>query len=462
MKAKLLLLMLLILLSANGTYGQSFIDLYENYLPSSVLENQTLKNDIDRSLRMYGEINPDLIYLYLTNLELKFVNKIQDSDSNLTYFLASSFAESKKMKTNWAKLYLAMIEDRYSSSLKIKKFSSYFSKSVFKGSKIIKTDPPVLIDENKQAFFTYLYLTRNKTLKYDPNLDYNSEYRKESEKIVQKFQDEFKSDDLITRDEKENIIGEIFEYPYLFKDGYLEEYTNLTNFYIDEQLDKYFADDYNSKNEILLNVSFQTEPLEFDEEIAFTDPFNINFKYDYDIEIKNSIVANLGFKLKTMNGYNNFSYWRVLLGYSISQSRSTTLKETALFSGTRAIIGLSYNGEYRITDYRDFNSYGISVQITTPVYYFNRNIYFEAGINYTLQNVSFKTDFIKDGVVETPYTDEDPVFFEDKTLNIDEYYHLIYPVFNANFAIQNSFDIQINYLMPFNFRVGLTYHFQII
>lgn len=115
-----------------------------------------------------------------------------------------------------------------------------------------------------------------------------------------------------------------------------------------------------------------------------------------------------------------------------------------------------------ITDYRDFNSYGISAQITTPVYYINRNIYFEAGINYTLQNISFKTDFIKDGVVETPYTDEDPVFFEDKTLNINENYHLIYPVLNANFAIQNSLDIQVNYMMPFNFRFGLTYHFKMI
>ena len=464
MKHFFLLTTTLILLS-NYVFSQSYYNLYKSQLPGEIQSNIQFINDVNRTLDLYTQFDPDLIYFYLMNLELKFDKEISNSDSNFTNLLQGRYSKAKQLKQDWAKTQIELINQYITPAIRARKVASYFSEFTFESFKEVLIPHDVPIDTNKQAFYKYIYFKKETGLSYDPQKNYVLLCDKIISDMVEDFNQKYENLSKLSSIEKKLFQHSAFKYPYLFKGTYLSKYKSVTSFYIYELIDKIISKDYENLNTINAQISYGVLPITFEDKLSVTDPdpFDQSYEHKTKVHVKNTFFGILGLIVKTSSDFKPLSFYSFKFGYAFAQTISNDLKDHIFFDGIKAIPGLTlFTGKYYIHNYRKFKSNSYLAQLTFPVYYIHPKLYFETGLNYQMQNLSYEYNFAKEGTYTNPYGRDVPDdFFSDDVVKYDETKHSIHPVLALNFYIIRNLNIRFEYLIPNQivFNLGAHYTF---
>ena len=458
MKLHKLLILTAILFSVHLVIAGEYVDLYKNFIPDSLLKNPAYRADIERNLKTYLELDPSLVYYSIETLKMAADSMPQAPRKLWAHLLQKHFGKSKLLKQKWASAEKSQIEQKYEPKIKVNEISDYYDNFVYRLLKKTNTIKPDPTDENKKNFFVYLYFSKSAHAKYDPGKKYSEMLKPLVQQMIDRFNAKFEHKEHLTKEQLREFINTAFQYSYLFKDGYLDIFPNHTNFHIYELIAYYLEDDYINHNAVTAQITYNFIPIIHNETFSFTDPFNIKYDYKYNIETWNTIYINAGFRFKIKELLYPFSYINMSVGFAIQKPLNNTFKKQVFFKGTRAMSGLSYQGSYYISDYRDMKYMFLTAQISTPVYYVSKKIFFEAGINYTLHKISFTYDFNRSGVVQDPYGSADVGFFVDEVKTYDENKNLIYPVVSLNYLALKSINLRLEYIMPVQAQLVLGYY----
>lgn len=435
--------------------AQELLEVYQEYIPKIILQDKDYHNEIERNLEIYGELDPHLVYTYITNMKLKFEQNIQDPDSNLTMLLAANFSKAKRLKRQWASTSISKIRELYDYSVQVMKIESYYNKYIKDRSPARYGGNKRITDINLQYYFKYLYLSGSE-LKYNPSADYKEYYVEKTDSLIYFFESVYKDDKEIDSEKTEYIIQKAFKVPYIFKGSYLPSVSQKTDFNLFELIHKLIRKDYVTYNKFFLELQFEFGTKNRNLQYSFTDPMNYYNSYFYDFDIKNTLYVNMGYQFKIKEELDPASYIRLSVGYAVHQSYINTFKDTTFFSGQREVPGLYFDGDYVFQNTRNEKTYSLTSQFAFPVLYFNRKFFIEAEFTYTYQNLQFEFDFIKPGTLDQPFSDDSQPFFEDQVIKINENFHDLHFGLSLNYLIIEECSFRFEYLFPANIRLGIS------
>jgi hypothetical protein len=448
-----------IFFSVNFVIAGEYIELYKKFIPESLLKNPVYHDDIERNLKTYLELDPSLLYYYFKRLNMKIDSLAPVPELNWRHLLQKHLAKSKYLKKEWAEVEISQIENKYELKIKRNEILDYYDEfdyTFFKKNLSIKPNPA---NENKKNFYIYLYFSKSADIKYDPQKKYLEMLKPIVEQMITTFNSKFENKNHLTKEQLKEFINIAFQYSYLFKNGYLDKFPNQTNFHIYELIAYYIKNDYINQFALSIHISKNIIKTTYKEAIKFTDPFNLKFNYPYEIESGNNTYLNIGFRYKVKELYSPFSFINISVGYAIQKPLNNTFKKHVFFSGTRIKPGkLSYTGSYYLSNYRDLKSMFITTQISLPVYYISKQIFFEAGVNFTIQQISFTYDFNLSGDVKTYDGSDIPDFYKDEEKKYDESKRFTYPVIALNYLAFRNLNFRVEYLIPKNVRLALGYY----
>jgi len=439
---------------------QDILELYKSHIPKIVFENQESKQEVRKNLKTYGELDPDLIYYYLTHLQLRYDSQISNSDLNLAKYLEAKVSKTKRIKRNWARTSLYDMADKYDYSVLTRNVSSLYNKFRRIQVPLRHADNNRTVDTNLLNFYKFLFLSQeNET--YNPERDYQKLYEEILANRIDFFSSIYDTTKEVDLPKRELIIYKAFESSYLFKDSYLHNLPSYTDFQLFELIRLLLKKDYKTVNEY--NVFFPVEvlPKSRMKVYKFTDPMNYTYRYYYKFDIQRSAYANIGFKFKIKDEINPGSHIRVSLGYSLYQSASTTFSDTTLFSGNRDIPGLYFEGDYIFSSPRDIKTFAFTSEFSFPVLYFTKEFFLEAGFHYKYQRTHFKFNFTKPGTLEQPFSDTPQPFFDDTVINMNRSYHILRPVISLNYLLLKGATLRLDYIFPTNIRLAAVLSYRI-
>ncbi len=459
MKSKNALLLLAILFTVQLLFSENSNNLFDNFLPDHLKKNPTFLKSIQKNLQTYASIDPDLIYFYLKTLETP-----QEEDSSAEIWrnvFQKKLSRAKYLQKEWAKMEQTAIKNQITPSVLAKKISSFYDKYDYTFVHQITVEQDIKVDENKLNFFKYIYLSGDSVAKFDSNKNYEQLFLKTLQQKVNTLNQKFDQlKEASTKQEIAQFLIQANRYPFIFKNTYLESIPITTNFHLYQFLEASYKRDFLNKNSIYFQLAGNGLAFSVEESFKTTDPFDSHYKYDFAINIRQIIYLFAGFKLKLKEEFQPFSFINFAVGIPVGTIYSNTFKDVVLFDGIKAISGLRYVGSYQLNNIREIKSKSIVSQITFPVYYYSDKIFFEVGLNYSLINVSYKYDFIKDGEVTHPYTPDPPDYYltMQETISKNSTHHLLYPMISTNFYIRKNLNLRVDYLIPLQGRIALSYY----
>ena len=460
MRPSILSTLVAILLSVNFSSGQELIDLFIRYYPEQLLGRRNFKKAENARLIEYAQLDPGIIYFYMENLNKRFRDEITNPDSNLTTILGHKIRQSQKLKRLWAEKQIEMVRYSLKVPLKRREILGKLSKYKYRRSLSDSLDLSRYSDLNRMYFFHYLCLIHDTEIIYDPGESYAELLINKANELVSAFNEAYKNLARISRKKRRIWIDRALRYSFLFKDSYLKEYPSTTNCYLYEFINEAVSPDYINHDSIGLLFQSISYPFEAHGTIRFRDPFDEEFRYDYNIMIRNSVSINLGFKVKTQSKYLPFSDINMFFGYSTSQSTENSFEKTELWSGIKVRYGTSVRGSYMLSDYRNFDHYALTFQLFTPIFFVTKSLHLDFGIAYTFQRVSFQYDYYVDGEVFYS-TQEPPDMFEDKTFKVVHKWHLMRPIFAIGYYILRPLDIRLDFGTPSGLRWSMDFYFNL-
>jgi hypothetical protein len=457
MNLKIVYLVLIIILSINSASAENLLTLYGKFIPEKLQNNVANRQDLDRVLTLYSQLDPDLLYFYIEDLNQRFNNTESEPDTNYRIYLLKYSGKIKYLKQQWAQQNIETIKQIYSPGRKVEQIQSYFTPYIFKVVKEIITDSFDNIDKNKQDFYTYIYLSENNEIEYNEEIDYSNLRNQITNELVNNFNAKFQNIENLSDEEITKTINSAFKYSFIFKDTYLSQYKNTTNFHIYELIDYLIKDNYLINNQIYAQLSYFPLPIYFEENIKFTDPFGDPYDYEYDIEFNNATYLNLGYKYKLKNETTALSYLDISVGIPIYSSYENGLQDTALFAGTKMMTGYWFTGEYFLSNERNASSFILSTQIATPIYYFDYNLVLEAGLFYSFNSLSFEYDFNREDTIISP-GETPPEFYKNEVVKYDEIKHIILPVMSLRYDVSKNVGIKLEYIIPYYPKISFNYN----
>ncbi|MBD3223166.1 MAG: hypothetical protein GF313_00440 [Caldithrix sp.] len=449
MHLRTIISILLTFLFAQMALPQSYFELYKNHIPEDIKKYPRYTGGVNALLKKYAELDPSLIYYYLTQIHFKFDKEIANPDSNFTNHLQYYLAKAQKGRIEWAKTNIALARENITLKIEADRVASYIKPYTSAKINEVYAPQPASINTNKQDFFRYILF------KDEPGLTYNADknYEKLCNALVQEkvntFNQQIKDIHTLSSEDKQQLLRSASKFTYLFKHSYLDDYPYLTDYAFYEIYEKLVKKDYQNYYGIIAQVSYSVLPVDFKEQFQFTDPFNQSFQYNYEVQAQNALFLSGGVRIKLKPLLTPFSSINVQFGYAVAQSLSNNLKRHVFFDGFKAVEGFSFNGSYYITDYRNLEGERFMYQISVPFIYFDRHFSVEAGFHYQQQNISFEYDFIKAGQINNPYGGEIPEeFFDNETIEYNKTKHLFYPVLGVNYAPARNINFKFEYLIP--------------
>ncbi len=448
-----------------SVFGQELVQIYENYLPQTIIKRQSDQKVFNNLIEMYGELDPDLIYFYMSNLEFKFVKKQLDPDSNWSYQLADRTKFAKHERQRWIHSSIDRINQNYAMSRKKKKLTSYFKSwgsSIAEKGEVV----PINIDENKKDFFTYLYFSRQKGIVYDKNTDYQILIDEEISKLTDKFTSLLEEMDHLSRAKRHDAVELALAYPYLFKDTYLKRYTRTTDFPLYEFIYAALKNDYVNKSSVFIRIAeyagiFSDETFSMGGTIHSVDLFYMRHDYAYKIRIKKAPFITAGLKIKTSSNITLLNYVKISGGLMINMGYSNSFENTVLFQGAATVPGYKFIGEYGYDNYSNFKYRVWTADLAVPLYYFNNDLYIEAGVYYMHSHVSFDYRYYIDGTITSPYNLEPPDNYHNEDRNVDLSHSRFLSIISLIHKLPKVGTVGISYLTPnmFRFSISVAYDF---
>jgi len=146
----------------------------------------------------------------------------------------------------------------------------------------------------------------------------------------------------------------------------------------------------------------------------------------------------------------------IRFGYALSNTFSKT-EDQILWSGIRAVPGLSVNGDLVIEniEFTDVNL--ISAQVNTPVGYLSKNILFEVGFNYIYSSMTYSYNYSIEGTIYSPYNNDDiSEMYSEKPQKNKINFNNFFPLLSFNYFPKEWIVFNIDYLIYKNIQFGIT------
>jgi hypothetical protein len=154
-------------------YSQEFSILYQNELPSNLIEQQSYFVQISNVLAYRALLNPDLIYYYIEYLN---TDSIENEKKQLFYALSGKMNnDQNNLRNEW--IYTQVKKISFTNyNERVKETSSRFFTSYIEKRKVsdINVTGEIITDKNKKDYYVCKYYLNDYSLVYSPDKDYVS------------------------------------------------------------------------------------------------------------------------------------------------------------------------------------------------------------------------------------------------------------------------------------------------
>jgi hypothetical protein len=390
---KIIILMMIVFISK--VYADNSVNLYEDYLPDVVLKNSEFVKMVSKEIEKKARINPDLIYYYIEYLNCLYDQTKPDSiAANIKHFLDKKQFELVQDRNLWAKRNLEFLAKMNIDSRIKNKASQYFKNLILN----IRSNPlnktvTFEADSNKQDFFSYLFLSGNKNLSYNPDQNYTQMKKQIEDKLIIFYNQEYQELKKSNKIPDEKLTSDILKHWYLFKHDTEENNNEVHAFEFIYLTVKNF---YTFKNQKKWNLGIQYVPynttIQLKHSIPIKDDLDYNI-YNENLSIQQlSVFVGYKFFLKNYIGPLSFINLKLTAGKNISKLNPEPNKG---FSKHYSTSGIDYNQMLYFTKNElDLNSvYNFSIELSSPLYIINKSTYIEGCIFSGINIISFKTKY---------------------------------------------------------------------
>ena len=423
---KKIILVLTIILCSKLLFAQGIIKYYEKCLPQIFIENKEMQKyyfkNINTLLEYYTTINPDILYFYITYLDLKFDKKINDPNDNWKILLDEVIKYYLSQKSEWANNQINLLKKENYSSVKEKELISFYKEYINDKFSTSKISIPAPIDSNRMDFYTYIYLSKKSDLIYDSSINYAKLRQDINNHIVK---------NIYSIEEDRSSFAK--QFPFLFKDSYLDKNFTGMNLYAFEFIEKEIKEKYINKNQIYLKLNTSYDPYRIKGEYNDFYPF-IVFEDGFELTNNLRFSGSISVYIKLKRELESFS----TINFSVGYSQFKVLKDNL---SNYTFNGYKYAPHLGVLESVNFNniiddSYSLDFGFSIPVYYYNTKLFLEIGINYNYLKSVYSYKITGEGSFITYNQDIQDLKFEFSNHLLSPEILIVYS-FNDNFRLKN-------------------------
>jgi len=253
---------------------------------------------------------------------------------------------------------------------------------------------------------------------------------------------------------------------------YIPEYKDRLQNLNDINLGEYLISeinypDFKEKSGVGIGVNYQSlqytfPKQEFDEENL---PF---YKYNLDDSENRIDLLNISasYKINLDDFKSSFSNIKLSLSYSVanklkklSTQKNDLNKFVFIWEGEPTNFTEMFYGTIKSVSW-DIESKAFSSELSIPVYYFSRNIFFEAGFSYTYLHAKYLVDVEKE-IEDQTSLDPNVLANSQENYSFTSTYNLFNATASVNFLIENIINFRVLINSSLSFQVGVEYFFNI-
>jgi len=387
---KIFFLNILLIISANS-YGNDLVDLYSDHLPEEIMTNPTFKNMVSMELNKKGQIDPDLIYYYIRYLKEKY--SVVRSDSvlrNINKDMTEVQKKSLVERNQWAKDEIDSLL-KMNISNKIKNDAIDYIDRIVENVVVDTSSVPLLfkLDTNEMNYFAILFITKDKNITYDSNMNYQQMRLNIENEKRKYFQSEYEAKQAESSIANKQFITDILSHWFLFKDEPRDEHVQVHKF-ICNVLTRYYA------FPVKAHFSFGITYVPYNKSVNITHKVKVskrnNIKIiDQDINTR-QIALSINYKKFTKNYLVPFSYldFQIAIGINFF---TRNIKFNAEFDREYTVSVYNYHEKL------DFSKNQIEINsmnnyyaiISSPLFVFHRKLIAEGSFLFGINTISYNT-----------------------------------------------------------------------
>lgn len=466
------LVWILVFLTTFTSSAQNLTKLYNDFIPKDVFENKELLNSVEYNLGYNADIHPELNYYYLLYVFNFYENKLKNPDSNYLNLYKIYRQKLLADRSAWADYQIKNILPVTRIRIKKNAMISFYNPLLFIEREIVYESAKLPVDENLKEFISYLYYTGERT-DYDNEKVYFELNKSRISELISKLENEYSLFDSYSFEQKISKIEKDISNWYIIGKNSLSNYRLSTEYDTYELSINTFINEFRTTNSIILGLGvnyLMKHPEDIDHTFIFQDkplPTFINpISYDFPVKLSYYplINVNLGYRLALKSELGFLSYLKFKLGYTyMSLEYEDSFKGEEFYSFTYNVISgnerLMY--VYRSNGLKNKSTYFLTAHLSSPLFYLNKYIYLELGVEASVYSFKFDFEVEKQSVreqnsnrsVESTETFQIP--FKETQTNIFPVVSIVYePISNLNFSLYNTMIKQI-YLIT----IGANYFF---
>jgi hypothetical protein len=385
-----IIIVLLLTVAGVSVNGQNLTELFKKELPQYISKYYSAES-VNDMLTRDAELNPNILYWRIYYLNELIENKNTNNEKNGFNYIRILTTQSYTEKDNFIKNIKLKSEEGMSSGFrqKIEEFLNiYMANHPINDSQIAIPTP----DSNKVNFYIAKYLSGNKDLTYEKDMDYSLLVKNSKIKAVDHIMQKLS--------ELKNIDGvKSYDYFDLYFDKWRIVNENQESFQgISDLVREYIINKYSVKNsgtfEIIAGYSylFNDSWNKFEMSYSFTD------RKDFLVENKSyqtiGLQAVYRFYLKDV--ISPLSYLNFSLEFTKNTSKSLKVNDVSFSEIYNYFDSYNFSEIYysaKNIGVGDQNSYYFHLKITSPILIFNPELIleigFQSGINYYSTDVNY-------------------------------------------------------------------------
>jgi hypothetical protein len=343
------------------------------YLPEKYAKNVAFVKGLDRKINGIGKIDPKLIYLYLKTLGYQSTENVNYKNSKEAVFYnycRNNCLSQREKWLNWD------YHSDHSLPLRNKVSSLYPDFDEELSSDTVNLQH-LQLDSNQIYYFAQLYYSDSVNQNMNPGVEYKKMYAQNLKTRISYYEKLFRNTSELSEDSLKSQYSQSLQYWYLFDNNYLAEYNISNPIPYNEILFNRYKQSY--KEYYALSLGAMAFPLGtmFSHDIYGNYiQYNTLNPFSWKVKFENLFSAEIKFILPIKNEITFFSHLELGAGYLLS---STTNNKKTLYSYSGVGTGFYITKKCIIGDESNTKQHTFFAELSTPAFYFNRNIYCEIG-----------------------------------------------------------------------------------
>ena len=457
---------LILICFSQVTQSQTYVDLFSEYLPKEYLKHSNKVEQMEISLTQLSRINPDLIYYYLSYLEYITERKIFSRDSNYYNILQYEVSLSSKYNNEWVDKKLDEVDSIHEPELILGELKSLLDDFRVKEQESPKYSVKLNVDKNLQKFFSYKSLVKDTTIIYDPNIDYSEAVKVTIENIISSLKLESVSDQSGKNELDKSSLDFLYQH-HIFSKGFCDGYGNSIEFdYLKYLISLIDYSEFKEYAGIIFSFSLEAIQTGFPSENV-SEPY-LPFK-EYTIKQPDNTLLlydlSVGYRIKFKEFKGAFSYLDVNIGLGYGNKKDKNNVETQKidkyvfkWEGQPGNFTLLFNGTINSISWEIKNFSSFSSSVNLPVYYLNKNLFFEIGLQY--KYLFWESSITVDReIIEQSALDPSILGPEIENFNHKASKQLFSGSLSANYSFSKLFNLKCTFSTIPSLQIGLEYIF---